>query len=102
MKSRYIVVITLLVLLLQGCVHNNLGPLIRTEALIGFSLVDELTPPQPSNVVGYTLCDSNNICTIQLLKDYYPECAPHELFHVFNGGWHGNTPTGCKYGSNFR
>ena len=81
-------------LLTTGCTpHYNL---IRTEAFVHYKIVDELSPPQNPNVVGFTRCTEGGLCEIQILRDYYPECLEHEDRHVFEGNWHGDTPTTCR------
>ena len=84
----------LLLLVLAGCATDY--ELIRTEAFVRYKIVDELSPPQKPNVVGFTRCSDQGICEIQILRDYYPECLEHEGRHVFEGAWHGDIPTICR------
>ena len=84
----------LLLIALTGCTQRY--DLIRTEAFVHYKIVDELTPPQKPNVVGFTRCSEGGICEIQILRDYYPECLEHEDRHIFEGDWHDDIPTNCR------
>lgn len=81
-------------LMLTGCTPHY--DLIRTEAFVHYKIVEELSPPQKPNVVGFTLCSDEGVCEVQILRDYYPECLEHEGRHVFEGAWHGDIPTNCR------
>ena len=80
----------LITLTLTACASHPLEqpPQVR-EAFIHFKIVDEL----PTGIAGRTNCTSTNLCTMYIL-----EC----LVHVTHKDWHGNTPTTCRYGSNFK
>ena len=85
--------------LLAGCApHILTTPPERDSAVILFKIVDEL----PTGIAGRTNCTSTNLCTIYILESNYPECLVHEFGHVTHKDWHGNTPTTCRYGSNFK
>ena len=88
-----------LALTLTGCTPHILTtpPQVR-EAFIHFKIVDEL----PAGIAGRNTCTSTNLCTMYILEGYYPECLVHEFGHVTHKDWHGNTPTTCRYGSNFK
>lgn len=87
-------VVLVVALMLTGCTPHY--DLIRTEAFVHYKIVEELTPPQKPNVVGFTRCSDEGVCEVQILRDYYPECLEHEVRHVFEGAWHGDTPTNCR------
>ena len=89
--------------LLAGCApHPLTQPPKRTEAVILFNLVDELPSYAAPNSVAVTRCLSDGLCEMHILESYYPECLVHEFGHVTHKDWHGNIPTTCRYGSNFK
>lgn len=89
--------------LLAGCApHILTTPPERDSAVILFKIVDELPSYAPVNSAAVTKCISGGVCEIHILKEHYPECVTHEIGHVTHKDWHGNTPTTCRYGSNFK
>ncbi len=89
--------------LLTGCApHVLTTPPVRDNAVILFKIVDELPSYAPENSAAVTKCTSGGVCEIHILRGYYPECVVHEIGHVTHGDWHGDTPTNCRYGSNFK
>ena len=82
-------------LVLAGCTAQP--ALVYDEAFFSVKFVDHIPTPVEKDgkwvkTYGITECsnfDNNQpICSIELLKEDYPDCLYHELRHVFEGNWH--------------
>jgi len=89
------IALTLLALLTSGCAYNLKSG--SNEYVILLRLTD--TAEQATKlcdmgypVAGCTQC-SNDVCEVTTVKEW--SCLHHELRHVFEGAWHGTTPTEC-------
>ena len=49
----------------------------------------------PAGAVAITRGLGTGLSTIEVLRDYYPECVTHEIRHVFEGAWHDQRTT-CR------
>lgn len=83
--------------LMGGCVSQVHQPLpIRDEAVIHVKLVDHIDYVPGAHAYGLSRC-ANGVCTVEILRQYYPHCVEHEIRHVFEGDWHPGRETleGC-------
>jgi len=84
-------------LLLAGCAGE---PIVaepqRNEAVIHVRLVDHIDYEPGAHAYGLSRC-ANGVCTVQILRKFYPYCLTHEIRHVFEGDWHHGRETldGC-------
>lgn len=88
---RYLVLAV--VLLLAGC-DDQPKPKID-EALVVIKIVDTPAPDWPAGAAAITRGLNTGLSTIEILRDYYPECVTHEVRHVFEGAWHDQATT-CR------
>ncbi len=57
------------------------------EAVFIVRLVDDIQAAG-STPYGYTMCQGQGTCIIELRRDAYPYCLLHEIRHVFEGNFH--------------
>lgn len=65
------------------------------EALVVIKIVDSPGPDWPAGTAAITRGSGTGLSTIEILRDYYPECVTHEVRHVFEGAWHDQRTT-CR------
>lgn len=80
-------------LLLAGC-DDQPKPKIK-EALVVIKIVDTPAPDWPAGTAAITRGSGTGLSTVEILRDYYPECVTHEVRHVFEGAWHDQRTT-CR------
>ena len=88
---RYLILAV--VLLLAGC-DDQPKPKIN-EALVVVKIVDAPASDWPAGAAAITRGLGTGFSTIEVLRDYYPECVTHEIRHVFEGAWHDQATT-CR------
>lgn len=82
----------LAIVMLVGCAQPN--PKI-SEALFVVKIVDSPGHDWPAGTAAITRGAGTGLSTIEVLRDYYPECVTHEVRHVMEGAWHHGQPTTC-------
>ena len=82
-----------MLVMLTGC-DDQPQPAI-TEALVVIKIVDTPAPDWPAGSAAITRGSGTGLSTIEILRDYYPECLEHEIRHVFEGAWHDQRTT-CR------
>lgn len=88
---RLLAAISLCVLLI-GCAKQP--TILQDEVFFHSKIVDDL----PRGVFGRATCLSNNLCTIEIRRETYPNCIGHEIVHGHSGDWHKGYETtwGCS------
>ena len=79
--------------ILTGCTDQPRPKI--TEALVVIKIVDAPAPDWPAGSAAITRGSGTGLSTIEILRDYYPECVTHEIRHVFEGVWHDQRTT-CR------
>ena len=82
-----------MLVMLTGC-DDQPKPKID-EALVVIKIVDAPGRDWPSGAAAITRGLGTGLSTIEILRDYYPECVTHEIRHVFEGAWHDQATT-CR------
>lgn len=79
-------------ILLMGCTQRPV--ILYDEVFFHSKIVDNLPP----GVFGRATCLANNLCTIEIRRETYPDCVGHEIVHGHSGGWHEGYETtwGCE------
>lgn len=74
---------------LTGCASSP-PTIIRDRVVVEI----ELTEALPAGIIGRAWCiPDGSWCQMQLRRSAYPRCATHEIRHLFEGAFHGNTPS---------
>lgn len=82
-----------MLVMLTGC-DDQPKPKIK-EALVVIKIVETPAPDWPAGAVAITRGSGTGLSTVEILRDYYPECVTHEVRHVFEGAWHDQRTT-CR------
>lgn len=82
-----------MLVMLTGC-DDQPKPAI-TEALVVVKIVETPGHDWPAGSAAITRGSGTGLSTIEILRDYYPECLTHEIRHVFEGAWHDQRTT-CR------
>lgn len=76
-------------LCLTGCAVVQPTP-VRDRVIVEI----ELTEALPPGIIGRAWCiPDGSWCHMKLRRSAYPRCATHEIRHLFEGAWHGDTPS---------
>ena len=86
-------VCALVLMMLAGC-DDQPKPKIN-EALVVVKIVETPGHDWPAGSAAITRGSGTGLSTIEILRDYYPECLTHELRHVMEGAWHDQRAT-CR------
>ena len=82
-----------MLVMLTGC-DDQPKPKIN-EALVVVKIVETPGHDWPAGSAAITRGSGTGLSTIEILRDYYPECLTHELRHVMEGAWHDQRTT-CR------
>ena len=85
--------LAVMLVMFAGCGRVS-QPVIK-EALVVIKIVDSPAPDWPAGTAAITRGLGTGLSTIEILRDYYPECVTHEVRHVMEGSWHPGQPTTC-------
>lgn len=87
-RFHLLVAVVAVLVALTGC--RTLPEPVRDRVLVAIELTEDL----PANVTGQAWCLADGAwCSMKLRRSRYPECATHEVRHLFEGAWHGDTPS---------
>ena len=93
MRCAAILLLAVMLVMLTGC-DAQPQPKIK-EALVVIKIVDSPGLDWPAGTAAITRGSGTGLSTIEILRDYYPECVTHEVRHVFEGAWHDQRTT-CR------
>lgn len=87
-RVHLVVAVVAVLVFLSGC--RTLPAPMRERVVVEI----ELTEDVPHGATGHAWCvPDGSWCSMKLRRSRYPECATHEVRHLFEGAWHGTTPS---------